>query len=190
MEPKDWLTVGLSSLALCLSIVNFVRTSRIADRQFVVQFTQDAHKWADEVLKLFIEPMGGAINNRENRIDVITLLAARTSVLWDSGRLLFPNHEAGSFGVEKGPAFEGIRPRVLDAMMALYDQFQKDKLLSRDANYQIDPILYFELKREFISCVQAEIGTRTRYRALRRNLGPNKFDHQASLAKKIQAHLR
>lgn len=47
-------------------------------------------------------------------------LLQRLSALTDQGRMFFENKEAGDFGSQKLPAYRGLRPRILDPLVATY----------------------------------------------------------------------
>lgn len=57
-EAKDIVSAALATFAFTLSIANFARTSRVADRQFAQGYFQEVAKWLATVLSLLEEARG------------------------------------------------------------------------------------------------------------------------------------
>lgn len=55
LPENNLLGTVVAAVALCLSIVNFIRTSRVSDRQFRQSYYQEVNEWAVDVMRLFDE---------------------------------------------------------------------------------------------------------------------------------------
>jgi len=88
-------------------------------------------------------------------------LSADLSVLIETGRIFFKNrpgkNEPANWGNKKPLAYQGIRPKVLDYLVACYDASQEwrraDPARRRDL---LDAVL--ESERQFVSLMQCEVG--------------------------------
>jgi hypothetical protein len=171
MDASDFVGILVSLAALTLGIVNFMRTSRISDRQFVVQFTQDSQKWASSVLECFTDLIDPSFSHSPDRKEKISKICARVSVLWDEGRLLFPNDVSTNWGASKESAYRGIRHSVLDVMHDLHNKLVKEYQMLRDnPGAHVDSTPYADLKRRFVSEVLDSTGVRSRYDLVRKRL--------------------
>ncbi len=166
---KDVMAIVVSTAALTLAVINFVRTSRISDRQFALTFTQDVNKWAGEVMQLFkdIHLIIAEDLTREQLRFKITEICHKLSVTWDQGRFLFPNIEVRHNQSEKETAYRGVRHPVIEVVADFHDQLtislkQVDEMIDDDDRL-VDEV-YVRIRRMFVSEVQSAIGTRRRFK--------------------------
>ncbi|NEQ19155.1 MAG: hypothetical protein F6K28_04490, partial [Microcoleus sp. SIO2G3] len=95
MEPKDWLTLAISSAAFLLSYINFRNSLRIADRQYAPSFVQDLARWSIEVVELMREAeviLGNSVGQFawDEHKKTWFLIKTRFGFLIGKGELLLP----------------------------------------------------------------------------------------------------
>jgi hypothetical protein len=84
-------------------------------------------------------------------------LQIRSSVLCEQGRLFFKNQSPSTYGQHKRPAFQGLRPIILDRLLVNYQLF--DKLAKGDNSNIVSMARIAEDNlKHFVSLTQAEVG--------------------------------
>jgi hypothetical protein len=163
------ISASVAVIALALSIINFVRTSRVSDRQYVLAFTQDVLKWASDVLNLFRD-LHIIIVSTKSQSEILGSLSEilhRLSIIWDKGRFLFPNIEHGTYGNHKDGAYQGIRRPILDRIAEFYRalEFEIEVLAAakNEDGIKIDAEKYVLIRRRFVTEAQKLMRTNERF---------------------------
>jgi len=81
----------------------------------------------------------------------------RTSILIEQGRLFFRNKPYGNFGIEKEPAYRGLRPRILDSLVLANKISNHFLTADRESRARMRLLAEDCLKR-FVSMAQKEVG--------------------------------
>ena len=120
---NEWVAIGSAALALASLVLNWLVVNRQTELQYeTLRAEMDAEVigWAQDA----IDQVSDAVALASGRgttyaaADFSRLAhetAQKLSSIADRGRLFFPNDEHVSHGQEKGAAFQGLRPPILDA---------------------------------------------------------------------------
>jgi hypothetical protein len=63
----------IATAALVLSVVNFVRTSRVSDRQYALSFSEDIRKWASDVILELSKAIEATSLDYKDSVDLVSL---------------------------------------------------------------------------------------------------------------------
>ena len=166
MEAKDYVTLSIAAVGLALAVVNFIRTSRISDRQYVLAFSQDVYKWSSEVMILF-KDTHVALTNMTSYEEARRLLSEtchKLSVTWDQGRFLFPNSDQDKHNLANEEAYKGLRRPILNFVAAFHYALEEDiEKLDRHQNLPIDENRYIAIRRGFVTEAQKMMRTNERF---------------------------
>ena len=140
--------------------------------------------WADDCIRTFENLIVAAILSdrpafdqecRKRAIDA----AFDAPALIERGRIFFKNQPYGSFGSEKPPAYRGLRPKILDPLVATHQIAVR--FVGSDDETQIRlQLLAEDSLRDFVSLVQKEIGRERTAAAETKQAGAG-FNLQAAL---------
>ena len=128
----------------------------------------DVLKWVQECMgvigdiEIFSVIPDKYLSSSKDRAAGLSKAISKLSILVDFGRMHFPNHFEGEYGVHKESAFRGIRHPILDALLEFHDlalrNLREEKMTEwADLN---------RLRREFVSHVQEAIEPRRRIQFL------------------------
>ena len=82
---------------------------------------------------------------------------ARLSSLIDRGRIFFQNEDANGYGAHKLPAYRGLRPKILDPLVAAYCATNVLRQQGAQVDDQTNQRL-IDWRRYFVSLLQQEVG--------------------------------
>ena len=157
--------------AILLSIFNFRRTQRISDRQYAQAFSQDAYKWAGDVMQVFLDiySIFGLPGGTPGIPSKLGSTIPRLSVLLDQGRFLFPNTDDVVEGdIHKEEAFRGHSHPILDPLASVCKQIELFIVQDYDFGMQqhagVESEKLRALQRLFVTEVQKVIKTRLRFK--------------------------
>jgi len=163
-----------SLLAVAVAVFNQLNASR-ARKLNILAYLDSRDKtireWATDVVKEIdaaialceIDPRmreGGSVFNDRLK------LKQNLSTLTDVGRWFFPNDSPEKYGTDKELAYKGLRPRVLDPIVASYRFVSTINYEDGDKNHGIRRDLIGE-KKQFVSEVQIALDPRRRADARR-----------------------
>ena len=118
--------------------------------------------WADDCIMTFENLIVGAILfdqpvfKEESRKRIIDA-AFEAPALIERGRIFFKNQPFRSFGQEKPPAYRGLRPKILDPLVAAHQIAVRFIDSDEEARIRLQLVAEDYLKA-FVSLVQTEIG--------------------------------
>jgi hypothetical protein len=124
---------------------------------------QSVREWAQQVsftLAAAIH-LSDAPADETKKVEILTKLSA----LIDTGRWYFPNLWSDKHGVDKEPAYRGIRQPILDCVVAAYDDL-KDGGISGERRRNLTAC-----QRHFVSQVQTVLDPRRRDREINKIIG-------------------
>lgn len=165
-----------ASLALLVSLINFIVTFRNGKRikkldfkAAIIKYRQDIYKeirsWAEAVTKAMTEGSTlcefnptkmkeGELFNKHRQ------LVNDLSYLMDRGRLYLPNEHPDKHGTHKQGAYQGFRPEALNIIneyLQLALQFNYEDKAFNKSNLQKP---FNDIKRRFVSEIQSVIEVR------------------------------
>lgn len=133
--------------------------NRLTASAAVSEWRRDIRTWANEAIDVLTEAVyaSKADEEEENGAEKIILCRARLSALVDRGRFFLPNEREGDYGVDKAPAYRGLRHSALDPLVAA------EQILSGASTIEPFPdrsTAVVGVKREFVSAVQSILDPR------------------------------
>lgn len=140
--------------------------------------------WADDCIMTFENLIVGAILfdqpvfKEESRKRIIDA-AFEAPALIERGRIFFKNQPFRSFGQEKPPAYRGLRPKILDPLVAAHQIAVRFIDSDEEARIRLQLVAEDYLKA-FVSLVQTEIGRERTAAAETKQAGAG-FELQAAL---------
>jgi hypothetical protein len=126
----NWDAIAAVS-ALLIAVMGFLINRRLRRQQKIAEKYALLGEYRREIItfskELFEAIAKGILLNRQSKEDDVSArelddLATKLSSLADTGRFLFPNYipATNPVGIEKGPAFAGIRRPPIDAILAAH----------------------------------------------------------------------
>lgn len=111
----------------------------------------------------------------------LAAIAFDTSILVERGRIFFRNQKRGEFGKDKKPAYRGVRPLVLDPLIAAH---QIAVRIPGSEGEQLTRLqcLAEEYLKDFVSLMQVEVG-RQKTASQATQIGGSGFNLERELAK-------
>lgn len=176
VDLPAWIATILSVAAIAISIITSARAERIAMRSQKFgedvkaaedrwQKDQDRHgsiaergqvtmEWGAKVLAVVAQMHEEIqVRGRNKSSPAANHLSASLSGFIDEGRLLFPNEQHETYGVNKSPAFRGVRQQILDDAVYMYDIYRFGILFDEPAGDEE----FAEIRRDFVSELQAKV---------------------------------
>lgn len=150
-------------IAVAAAVVSFLssqRASRIQALSLRNNFYAEIRKWAGDCVDSLSEAAALALLDPKKMssgeyFERRQTLMIKLSSLIDKGRWFFPNFFPDSYGPEKPEAFRGIRPRILDFLVAGYKAVRGLDYREKTApNIQASETL-IDTKRHFVASAQA-----------------------------------
>lgn len=141
--------------------------------------------WANEVIAalegLVIACIAGSHKSFEAEAGKrLAGIAFDSAILIERGRLFFRNQPHPTVGKDKKPAYRGLRPRVLDPLIAAHQISMRVPHSSGDDLIRLQCLAEDHLK-DFVSLIQVEIG-RERTASVVTGLGGTGFNLATELA--------
>ncbi|MGE4221223.1 MAG: hypothetical protein AB7G39_17400 [Alphaproteobacteria bacterium] len=131
-DIPTWLATAISIIALFFAVRAAVKSQKFQQNQhylerriWIDQYFSSVRVWADQVCCAISEAIHIAehpLLESERKLDVLI----RLSAFIDTGRWYFPNVMPDQYGINKDPAYRGIRQDVLDAIIDAYDCLKSD----------------------------------------------------------------
>ena len=136
-------------------------TREFQSNQLQLQRVLKLHDWGHECIFTLAEAdhfcMFGP--NELDQVDFVKCraqLLRRLSAMIDQGRMFFENEKFGDFGSRKFPAYQGLRPKILDPLVATYLAIKAlnhiDQLPDNPRNERL-----IGWRRYFVSVLQKEL---------------------------------
>jgi hypothetical protein len=154
------LIAGLAALLGWLGGIQTERNSKshlkLRASAFASDYFRDLRAWASEAIDVLSEAAYCAPGRNDKQpIDPVICVRCRhrLSALIDRGRFFIPNYSADEVGVEKPPAFRGLRHPALDLLVAAEQLLAGTdrQLLKRFPSLRGALV---QIKREFVSRIQ------------------------------------
>ena len=141
--------------------------------------------WADEAITalqglVMVCIVGSRPAFAEEANRRLAKIAFDTAILAERGRICFKNRPHGNFGKEKKPAYRGLRPKVLDPLIAAHRIAVRLPDTTGEARVRLQCLAEDYLK-DFVSLIQTEIG-RERTASLVAQKGGSGFNLEQALA--------
>ena len=136
-------------------------TREIHSNQVQLQRLLKVHEWGHECISTLSEADHLCLFSPKERNQLEfekyrAELLRRLSALVDQGRMFFENDKSGDYGSSKLPAYQGLRPKVLDPLVAAYLAIKAldfpDSLPDESRNQQL-----IGWRRYFVSVLQKEL---------------------------------
>jgi hypothetical protein len=148
LDPKDLVAVA----AFVLAVVNFVRTSKVSDRQYTLQFTQDVSKWVADILETFmiVRSIKDGQHDDQSAYQALSQAYRKLGVSVDQGFLLFSGKEHD----------------VQRQAQMFYLNLRRDVLALRKSTKPLEEFSrtkYTRMRREFVREVQKINGFSERF---------------------------
>jgi len=136
----------------------------ISANAWLDQYLCNVRLWADEACENIARAMHAVNLQPDERNRELYEAMYRISSLIDRGRWFFPNQWSQEYGIEKEPAYRGVRQPILDRLVEAYE-LAKD-LLKLDGKASVAGLLHCQ--RLFVSEVQQVLNPRRRDREVAR----------------------
>lgn len=136
-------TIGIAFLGFLISRGLKAQENQREDYTLLIEYRREVVSFSSRFFSLTADAI--ALHD-SGKVDAAEMarVAANLSAMLDEGRFLFPNYVETKYGAHKGPAFEGLRRPVLDAIMAahcatlaLKDDQKSNQYLAK-ANNELD----------------------------------------------------
>lgn len=151
-----WETVGtdLSAIVALVVLVASWLHSRRSDLR-----REEVFVWANESIRVLqtLALLCGKPQGSQDDSDEIAALSIPASVLLERGRLLFRNEKWGTYGIEKEPAYRGLRPAILDELLVCHELAREWASLTIEERARA-AIVAAACERRFVSLAQLEVG--------------------------------
>jgi hypothetical protein len=132
-------------------------------RSWTDQYFSGVRTWADQVCCAISEAIHLVSHEDLSETSKHPVLV-KLSHLIDTGRWHFPNQWSADYGVDKEPAYRGVRKPVLDCVVAAYNALKR----SRGHGDSRDTL--WSVQRQFVSHIQDTLDPRSREQEIRRVL--------------------
>ncbi len=143
--------------------------TRLQALEWTSQYFSDVRAWGDECSNAISEAIHlSHIRDDKRREESWNSVRSRLSALVDRGRWYFPNRFEAEYGIEKPPAYRGLRQRILDYVVAAYDAYPIPPAFydpSSNSNDVVTQDAYGRLvfcQRGFVSEIQDALNPRHR----------------------------
>ena len=117
--------------------------------------------WGQSCLEVFVTAIAAfnpSLNLENSEIrSIVRKCYVDSSILIEKGRIYFNNVPHPTHGAEKEPAYRGLRPRILDFLVALHD-YCGWALAGKTATTAELFAATLKAEREFMSLLQKEVG--------------------------------
>jgi len=134
-------------------------------REWTDQYFTSVRSWGED-MSLAISEAAHIIEHPELNGDHKRPVLIKLSALIDTGRWYFPNQWADDYGTHKEPAYRGVRQKVLDCAVAVYEVLDQLESIPFDhAKLEISMA-----RREFISLIQEVLDPRKREQEIKKIL--------------------
>ncbi len=156
-DPVKLVTALLGALGTLVAIFLGLRKAREDSLR-----RGEVLAWADDCIATIENMIVGAVlfdrpafeqECRKRMIDS----AFDAAALIERGRIFFKNQPFGTFGSEKPPAYRGLRPRILDPLVAGHQIAVRFMEADEEARIKLQ-LLAEDYLKAFVSLVQKEIG--------------------------------
>jgi len=130
---------------------------RLSASSVVSQWRRELRAWADEAIGVLARAEHSTTKSGADVNAEIDAHRVSLSSLVDRGRLLLPNEQEERFDTHNARAYRGYRHRSLDALMAAH-RILEGKLAVD--GFPDKKTALFEIRREFVSIIQAIVEPR------------------------------
>jgi hypothetical protein len=161
IQPGITLVVGV--VAGVIALYAFKYNFRTSVEKIILDRNKHIQDWGDKV----IDEMAYAIaltywdpkKEPDNFFKRRNQSIATFSSLIDRGRLFFPNDKTSDVGADKEEAFQGLRRKILNDVVAAFDAAKALDYALQDKNKFVRKKLV-QIKRSFVAELQNEINPR------------------------------
>jgi hypothetical protein len=172
-----WISALFAGFSLVGAAVTLV-SNRTANRNsFRLQWTRDVVAWSSRVVDTLASAQG--LCEAAGPEDVAAfpyrhIIAANLSALIDEGRFFFENKPLEGYGLEKPPAFRGVRPRMLSVLVQAHD-YLKSAVIPNPAGRAVHCERLWHIRQLFVSDIQQIIEPRwlSKLASYEKSEGPN-----------------
>ena len=179
----EWLADPIKLVTAIIALVGLIFTWR--------KFREDSLRrgevlaWADQTIAaleglVMVCILGSRPAFADESKTRLAKIAFDTAILTERGRIFFKNRPHGTFGTEKKPAYRGLRPKVLDPLIAAHQIAVRLPDCSGEGRIRLQYLAEDYLK-DFVSLIQSEIG-RERTASQVANEGGSGFNLDQALA--------
>ena len=173
-ETGGFFSILFSLVAVLIAIYS-IWSSRQSERnheelqtqELLLRYDENVMSWGAECISEIAKLETILTIPKPDDFEVIYKAALlRISALIDQGRMFIPNYDTGDgHGVDKHPAYQGHRQKVLDLLMAIYDWGMKNENQIDNDDYAGARHL-FRLRREFVAEVVLLLDAKNRRETL------------------------
>lgn len=139
------------------------RNHQLELRSWTDQYFSGVRTWADQVCCAVSEAIHLVSRQGIDEPSKHPVLI-KLSHLIDTGRWHFPNQWSADYGLDKEPAYRGIRQPVLNCVVAAYNALKE----SDDSGDKRDEL--WAIQRHFVSYIQETLDPRSREQEIRKVL--------------------
>ena len=156
-----WFEIAIAGTQAVIALTLLCLTYRQHSTQLRIQRALKVHEWGNECIDAFADVerfclLTPHIVDEQAYAKHKNELLRRLSALVDRGRMFFKNKQQEHFGQEKQQAYRGLRPAILDPLIAAYmaiEVLDKSSILpDLDRKERL-----CNWRREFVSVLQKEI---------------------------------
>ena len=160
-DGVPWVETAIAVTQALIALALFVLTRTIHATQMRTQRASSVHEWGVACIDVLAEADRLLLVDSSAKADSICTdkrhqLLHRLSALTDRGRMFFENSHRESFGQDRLPAYRGLRPKILDPLVAAnraLEQFQDPSgLPDAETHARLR-----EWRRYFVSLLQVEV---------------------------------
>ena len=145
--------VAVAAIGLYFTLRNY-REASLRRGEVVIWATEAITVLEGLVLACILLPMPAFAEEARTRLAKI---AFDSAILVERGRIFFKNKRHGDFGADKKPAYRGLRPKVLDSLIAAHQISVRVPDSQGEALVRLQCLAEDHLKN-FVSLMQSEIG--------------------------------
>lgn len=161
MNSLPWFDIAIAGTQAFIALSLLLLTYKQHSTQVKVQRALKVHEWGNECIDLLVEAERFCLVVPNPRGDWVHAedkdeLLRRLSAAIDRGRMFFRNKQQEDFGQYKRRAFRGLRPAILDPLVAAYMAIEAIDHPSNVPDVERQERLW-EWRREFVSVLQDEI---------------------------------
>lgn len=155
---KSLVYSGNAEKSAALANHHSAQANILSANTWIDQYLNNVRVWADEASECISRAMHATRLQPAEQSKELYEVMYRLSSLIDRGRWFFPNQWSDEIGLQKEPAYRGLRQSVLDHLVEAYDLVK-----AMDENKaEVNPSALVHQQRLFVSEVQRVLNPRRR----------------------------
>ena len=151
----EWIGLAIAFTQASIALVIGLLAWRQNSTKMKVQWVFKVQEWGTECINILSEAEHLRLMDRHESDYHLRKqkVLFRLSALIDRGRLLFNNVEKKAYGKYKYPAYRGLRPKILDPLVAYYKSLEEPQVHESVVSIRLN-----KWRRYFVSVLQDEAG--------------------------------